>query len=125
MRIVSDSLCFDTDKSTNLFLACLVWSLTFERAEQLRKQKADKAEEVDLLEATTPEQIWLTDLDAIDKLLDERDKSVGFEEKRCGKSKINTSVAKDKCAKRKRKQPDENEVRNNVVALLIHVISLT
>ena len=84
----------------------LVWSLTFERAEQLRKQKAEKAAEVDLLEATTPEQIWLADLDAIEQLLDERDKA--FDEKRsCSKTKINTTVAKNKYAKRKL---DEDEV---------------
>ena len=98
----------------------LVWSLTFERAEQLRKQKAEKAAEVDLLEATTPEQIWLADLDAIEHLLDERDKSLGFDEKRsCGKTKINTTVAKNKYAKRKL---DEDEVSSNVVVLLIHAI---
>ena len=86
----------------------LVWSLTFERAEQLRKQKAEKAAEVDLLEATTPEQIWLADLDAIEQLLDERDKALGFDEKRsCSKTKINTTVAKNKYAKRKL---DEDEV---------------
>lgn len=63
---------------------------------------------MDLLEATTPEQIWLADLDAIEHLLDERDKSLGFDEKRsCGKTKINTTVAKNKYAKRKL---DEDEV---------------
>ena len=75
---------------------------------------------MDLLEATTPEQIWLADLDAIEHLLDERDKSLGFDEKRsCGKTKINTTVAKNKYAKRKL---DEDEVSSNVVVLLIHAI---
>jgi DNA topoisomerase-2 len=38
-------------------------TLTFERAEDIRRQKADKEAEVAALEATTPESIWLSDLD--------------------------------------------------------------
>lgn len=66
-----------------------------------------------MLEATTPEQIWLADLDAIEQLLDERDKALGFDEKRSSsKTKINTTVAKNKYAKRKL---DEDEVCSNAV----------
>lgn len=112
-------MCFDT-YATNLLFACLVWSLTFERAEQLRKHKAEKATEVDLLKATTPDQIWLADLDAIEQLLDERDNFLGFDEKRsCGKTKIKTTVAKNKYAKRKL---DEDEVCSNAVDFFIHAI---
>lgn len=75
---------------------------------------------MDLLEATTPEQIWLADLDAIEQLLDERDKSLGFNEKRsCSKTKFNTTVAKNKYAKRKL---DEDEVCSNPVDFFIYAI---
>ncbi len=100
-------------KGYEYLLGMKIWSLTFERAEQLSKQKIDKAEEVKSLEATSPEQIWLTDLDAIEELLDERDKALGIEEKEQmrGKSKANASVAK----KRAKRKQDEDEVRSFIL----------
>lgn len=74
-----------------------------------------------MLEATTPEQIWLADLDAIEQLLDERDKALGFDEKRSSsKTKINTTVAKNKYAKRKL---DEDEVCSNAVFFFLPLSS--
>ena len=54
----------------------------FERAEELRRQKAVKSKEVESLQGTTPETIWNKDLDAIEELLDERDKALGVEAKK-------------------------------------------
>lgn len=100
-------------KGYEYLLGMKIWSLTFERAEELCRQKAVKTEEVNLLEATSPEQIWLTDLDTIEELLDERDKALGIDEKKqkCDKSKINASVAK----KRAKRKHDEDEVRSFVL----------
>merc|ERR1719296_187436 len=63
-------------KGYEYLLGMKIWSLTFERAEELRRQRAEKAEEVKKLEATSPEQIWSNDLDAIDEALGERDLSI-------------------------------------------------
>ncbi len=96
-------------KGYEYLLGMKIWSLTFERAEDLCRQKAVKAEEVNSLEATSPEQIWLADLDTIEELLDERDKALGIDEKKqnCNKSQANASVAK----KRAKRKHDEDEVR--------------
>ena len=62
-----------------LFIPC---SLTFEKAAELRRQKDEKSDEVKTLEATTPEAIWLADLDAIDEALNERDMDIAAEMKK-------------------------------------------
>lgn len=69
-------------KGYEYLLGMKIWSLTFERAEDLRRQKAEKAEEVKKLQATSPEAIWLADLDAIDEALNERDLDISAELKR-------------------------------------------
>jgi DNA topoisomerase-2 len=63
-------------KGYEYLLGMKIWSLTFERAEELRRQRAEKAGEVDTLEGTSPESIWLTDLDVIDEVLNERDADI-------------------------------------------------
>jgi DNA topoisomerase-2 len=60
-------------KGYEYLLGMKIWSLTYEKAEELRRQLADKQQEVKDLEATSPEQIWLKDLDAIVEALDERE----------------------------------------------------
>jgi hypothetical protein len=49
-----------------------IWSLTLEKAEELFAKLAEKTQEVAVLEETSPSQIWLNDLDAIEKALDAR-----------------------------------------------------
>lgn len=66
-------------KGFEYLLGMKIWSLTFERAEELRRQRAEKTGEVETLEGTSPESIWLTDLDAIDEALDERDADIAAE----------------------------------------------
>ena len=53
-------------------LGMKIWSLTFEKAEELRRQLAEKMMEVQALEETTPSQLWLNDLDDIEEALDDR-----------------------------------------------------
>ncbi|KAL9179430.1 hypothetical protein ACHAXT_008720 [Thalassiosira profunda] len=60
-------------KGYEYLLGMKIWSLTFERAEELRKERDAKAEEAKALEATSPDAIWSADLDAIEELLEERD----------------------------------------------------
>ena len=88
-------------KGYEYLLGMKIWSLTFERAEELRKQTAEKDDEVKKLEATSPQQIWLADLDAIEELLDERDKELGLEAKK------QKSQPKKKAFVAKKNQKDE------------------
>ncbi|KAL7543375.1 hypothetical protein ACHAXR_013102 [Thalassiosira sp. AJA248-18] len=69
-------------KGYEYLLGMKIWSLTFERAEELRRQKEEKAKEVKKLEATSPEAIWLADLDAVEEALNERDVDWAAELKR-------------------------------------------
>jgi len=91
-------------KGYEYLLGMKIWSLTFERAEELRRQKAEKMEEVKKLEATAPEAIWSADLDAIDEALDERDVEIAKEIKKeiQAQSKNKTRVVKKKAAAAKK-----------------------
>eukprot|EP00984_Skeletonema_dohrnii_P034067 scaffold32953_cov67-Skeletonema_dohrnii-CCMP3373.AAC.1 len=66
-------------KGYEYLLGLKIWTLTFERAEDIRRQKGDKEAEVVALESTSPESIWLSvwlsDLDELDTVLVERNKS--------------------------------------------------
>jgi DNA topoisomerase II len=62
----------DLAKGYEYLLGMKIWSLTFEKAEELRLQLADKTKQLQELEATAPTQMWLRDLDAIEVALDER-----------------------------------------------------
>ncbi len=101
-------------KGYEYLLGMKIWSLTFERAEELRRQKKEKAVEVDTLEATSPESIWLTDLDSIDEALNERDADIASalqdEVKAQSKSKARVTkkaAAAAKKAKKAKKKADE------------------
>lgn len=97
----------DLAKGYEYLLGMKIWSLTFERAEELRRQKAEKEGELKKLEATAPEAIWLTDLDAIEEALDERDveiaKDLKKEEQAQGKNKAQQAKKKVAAAKRAKK----------------------
>lgn len=60
-------------KGYEYLLGMKIWSLTYEKAEQLREQLALKVAELQELQATSPSQIWLKDLAAIETALNERD----------------------------------------------------
>ena len=58
----------DTDQSAyNYLLKMPLWSLTLERVEQLKKKKEEKGKEVKVLEETTEDELWLRDLDNLEK----------------------------------------------------------
>ncbi len=60
-------------KGYEYLLGMKIWSLTFEKAEKLRKELAEKTKAVADLEATSPEQLWKNDLIALEEALDDRD----------------------------------------------------
>ncbi len=108
-------------KGFEYLLGMKIWSLTSERVEEICRQMVEKAEEVKLLEATSPEKFWLDDLDAIEKLLDERDKTMGIEEKtqKCNRLKAYQSSAK----KRSKSNQHEDEVRDDILDFQKHLYS--
>lgn len=98
-------------KGYEYLLGMKIWSLTFERAAELRRQLAEKVEEVEKLQATSPEAIWLADLDDIDEALNERDVDIAAELKRevaavsknTARNKKKATTAAKKTAKGKKK----------------------
>jgi DNA topoisomerase-2 len=60
-------------KGYEYLLGMKIWSLTYEKAEELRSQLAERTQELQELEAKSPNDLWLADLDAIEVALDERD----------------------------------------------------
>ena len=96
-------------KSYEYLLGMKIWTLTYEKVEELRRQRDEKAEEVEKLKETTPEAIWLADLDAIEELLDERDTDLGIEVKTHKK-------ALTKKVKRVRKKTEENEDKVSTIS---------
>ena len=89
-------------------LGMKIWSLTFEKAEELHRQKGEKSDEVKILEGVSPEIIWNNDLDAIEELLDERDETLGIEAK---KQRYERATLKNKKQMKKKgmKQKQEDE----------------
>ena len=106
-------------KGYEYLLGMKIWSLTFERAEELRRQKE---EEVKKLEATSSEQIWSADLDAIEEAMAERDVLIAadLKDKIAAQSKNKARVSKKKATKKpaakkaaKKKKGDVSEIRTN------------
>ena len=92
-------------KGFDYLLGLKIWALTFEKAEHLRAECETKKAELDALEATTPNQIWLKDLDAIEATLDDRDKAIALatqeEEEAREKLKYIEAKANEKKGRRK------------------------
>ncbi|KAL7483431.1 hypothetical protein ACHAW6_009076 [Cyclotella cf. meneghiniana] len=101
-------------KGYEYLLGMKIWSLTFEKAEELRRQLAEKKKEVIILENTKPESIWLNDLDAIEEALNERDVETAAETKKesqaQSKARVHAAkktIASAKKTKKSSKKKDE------------------
>lgn len=99
----------DLAKGYEYLLGMKIWSLTFERAEELRMQRAEKVNEFETLQTTPPERIWLADLDAIEVLLDERDEALGINSKNHIQTKSKSSLSK-KVERKTKEKVDEVSV---------------
>ncbi|CAE8627897.1 unnamed protein product [Polarella glacialis] len=65
-----------TDKSEyDYLLGMNLWSLTFEKVEEIKKQLEVKVAELDVLQKTMVETLWDRDLEAVSVALDEMDKA--------------------------------------------------
>jgi len=97
----------DLSRGYEYLLGMKLWNLTYEKVEELRKQLAEKTEELEDLESTEPSQIWLNDLDAIELALDGRNREIEQAEEDEIKAQQKTAArqatkAKKKAAPRKR-----------------------
>ena len=90
-----------------------IWSLTFEKAEALRAELAEKSQELEDLMNTSPNQIWLADLDAIEEALDQRDatfsESAADEYKAMNAGKKKQARISKKASKKKEDKWDSND----------------
>lgn len=100
-------------KGYEYLLGMKIWSLTYEKAEELRHQLDERTKELQDLQATSPSQIWLKDLDNIEKALDTRDEVyAGYEaEEKYAQNKSQKAQAKKAkkavAASKKGKKKDE------------------
>lgn len=105
-------------KGYEYLLGMKIWSLTYEKAEQLRSQLEMKAKELDELMSTPPSSIWLKDLDVIDAALDERDviaKADAADEQRAqNKNKTRQAkITKKKAITKKKKADWDSEMETD------------
>lgn len=100
-------------KGYDYLLGMKIWSLTFEKAEALCAERDVKKAELEALEATSPKQIWLNDLGAIEVALDEREAAIeaaAKEEKEAReKSKQGQAKGSKKKASRKTSKKRKSE----------------
>ena len=98
-------------KGYEYLLGMKIWTLTREKYMDLRRQRAEKTEEVETLEETAPETIWKNDLDAIEELLDERDEEMGIDANQ--QKKVQSKKAKMLASKKAAtKSKGKDEVSN-------------
>lgn len=81
-------------KKYDYLLGMSMWMLTDERKNDLLKQRDTKLNELGILKARTPESIWLYDLEALEKKLDEVE-----EKERKEEMGINLKTSKQLAAK--------------------------
>merc|ERR1740124_193906 len=90
----------DLAKGYEYLLGMKIWSLTFEKAEKLRRELAEKTKAVEDLEVTLPTQIWFNDLDAIEAAMDDRD--ISFAEAAEAELMAQNKTRKHQAAKKKK-----------------------
>lgn len=105
----------DLAKGYEYLLGMKIWSLTYEKAEELRAQLAERTAELEELEGTEPSTIWSRDLDAIEEALDIRDdeiKEAALDEQKAVKKTAKRQATKQKkaaVAKKKAVSKKKNE----------------
>jgi len=116
-----DDIDEDEDVSTSVLsrgyeylLGMKIWSLTYEKAEDLRRQLDERTKELQTLQATSPSRIWLNDLDSIDIALDARDEEYAafeagekYTQNKSKKAQAKRAKAAKTAAKKKSKKKDE------------------
>jgi DNA topoisomerase-2 len=101
-------------KGYEYLLGMKIWSLTMEKVEALKAQLAEKTDELENLRDTSPSQLWLNDLDAIENALDDRDAGLAAaadDERRAQvkNTKHRAKMNKKLAVSKKKKKKDEWE----------------
>ena len=99
-------------KGYEYLLGMKIWSLTLEKAQELRQKLEEKTQELEALKAMEPTDLWLNDLEDIEIALDERDANLdqAAKDEVKAKEKNQKRRAKKKPAGRKKKdQWDSDE----------------
>lgn len=100
-------------KGYEYLLGMKIWSLTFEKAEELRAQLAERTKELEELEKTPPSELWERDLSAIEEALDDRDHEIAMaanEEKEARKKSTKRNAAKAKKGATAKKRQPKNKI---------------
>ncbi|CAI5729222.1 unnamed protein product [Hyaloperonospora brassicae] len=99
----------DVSRGYDYLLSMKIWSLTKERVDKLRRELQDCENEYAVLEGRTVENLWLTDLDALEEMLieteKEREKILAHTFKKNGGKKGKKAATK----KRRRKNNDDSD----------------
>jgi len=95
-------------KGYEYLLGMKIWSLTYEKAEELRRQVEEKNREVQILSDTSSSQIWSNDLDEIEIALDERDEELRKQQEE-EVAAMNGSKTKKKTVARKKKVGSDDD----------------
>lgn len=102
-------------KKYDYLLGMSMWMLTDERKNELLKQRDNKLSELAILKAKTPENIWLNDLEVLEKKLDEveekeRQEELGVNMKTA--KQLATKASKEKASgRRKRTEKGNFEIK--------------
>eukprot|EP00747_Dinoflagellata_sp_TGD_P131240 gnl/TRDRNA2_/TRDRNA2_174938_c5_seq12.p1 gnl/TRDRNA2_/TRDRNA2_174938_c5~~gnl/TRDRNA2_/TRDRNA2_174938_c5_seq12.p1 ORF type:complete len:1368 (-),score=440.69 gnl/TRDRNA2_/TRDRNA2_174938_c5_seq12:62-4108(-) len=96
----------------NYLLGMPLWSLTYERVEQLKKEMKDKTAELTTLQGTSIEDLWEKDLQAVMEeldIMDEEAEELRKEEERLKNGGAKRARARPKARRRKKKDDEEEE----------------
>jgi DNA topoisomerase-2 len=107
-------------KGYEYLLGMKIWSLTFEKANKLRQELAERVKAVSDLEATAPTDLWDADLTQIEELMDDRDQYFveAAEEETRSQSRATKRFGKKtgkKPTKKAAKKPAKKETVSNEV----------
>ena len=98
-------------KEYDYLLTMNLWSLTFERVEELNNQKNKKQSELDALMNCSEKQLWINDLDNFIIALDEYEKEE--EEDRLTADKLKKNKGKNNKEGKKRRKKNNNKNKDN------------
>jgi len=70
----------DQASDFDYLLSMPLWSLTMERVEELKREQAAKAQELETLQSTSVQTLWHVDLDRVQAALDEHEERLAEEE---------------------------------------------
>jgi DNA topoisomerase-2 len=100
----------DASRGYDYLLSMKIWSLTKERVDKLRAELQEREQEHSVLEARTVQDLWITDLDVLEKMLidteAERERILAHTPKKKGAAGRKTPVKK---RKRKNKADSDSE----------------